>query len=102
MDEPQANTTAIERMESLLQGLKALSQHLNREETDHAKLVTLIIRNELEDLLNVCKVGDTSLSHYPVFGSRDGAYTIRFRLSALPSKEESPSPRPKSDSGESC
>ena len=80
MDEAQANTTAIERMESLLYGLRALGQHPTRPETDHAKLVTLIIlRNELEDLITVCKAGALKRSAKSPPSSR----SVRIRLSKL-------------------
>lgn len=102
MDEPHANTTAVERMESLLYGLKALGQHLTRKETDHARLVTLILSNELEDLITVCKAGDPSYSQYPVYESREGVYTLRLALSAISFDKESPSHGSKSDSGDGC
>lgn len=102
MDEPHANMMAIERMESLLYGLKALGQHLTRKETDHARLVTLILSNELEDLITICKAGDTSYSHGSAYESREGVYTLRLPLSVIPFDEESPTRRPKSDSGDGC
>ena len=86
IDEPYANSTAIERLESLLYGLKALDQHVQDEDMDHAGLVAHILRSELEQLITDCRTNDTRGGYVSSFGRDSGVHVLRLRFS-LPGAE---------------
>ena len=80
IDEPCANSTTIERLESLLYGIEALDQHVSAAALECAKLVTQVLRSELEQLIADCKANDIGSPFVSTMDQHDGVYVLQLRF----------------------
>ena len=80
IDEPCANATTIERLQSLLHGLQALEQHMAGSEMDLAKLIGQVLHTELEQLITDCKANDVGSPYVSTLDCDDGVYVLRLRF----------------------
>ena len=80
IDEPCANSTTVERLRSLLHGLQALEQHIATAEMDLAKLISQVLRTELDQLISDCIANDVGSPYFTTLDCEDGVYVLRLRF----------------------